>query len=415
MMRKRSFIWLFPFLSLFCFTHFSVLYAKAEQNQFEVTTAEDFLKVFDEVVELVNTKFCDANFNGVNWMEISQQYRKKIATVEDKRACYDLINEMLATLKVSHTHLYSQDDPWYYIFKSVFTRVVDYSDRIEYPQIGIFTQKIGEDYFILAILEGSPADKAGLKRGDWIISVDGEPFFPVNSFRGKEKVTLLIQRQKEQAPIQIQVTPEEMDAQEAFALACMKSIKVIPIDNKKIGYIHIWGGIIEDITDAFERGLVQLNQAGCQGLILDIRDGIGGHSYQYFDPLQRSNFPFVKLIDRSGKERLGVPRWEKPIVLLINDGVRSGKEIFAYAMKKSKRATLVGSNTAGEVAGGAGFPLSDGSLLYLAIGRTLIDGETLEGKGVPPDVFVESPLEYSAGEDLPLEKAISLLLKQLEP
>jgi carboxyl-terminal processing protease len=376
MMQKRFFLLPFLFLPLFSLTSFSVLYAKAEQGQGEVTTA-DFLKVFDEVVELVNTKFYDTNFNGVNWMEISQQYRKKIAVAslrsnhEDRRACYNLINEMLATLKVSHTHLYSQDDPWYYIFKSVFTRVVDYSDRIEYPQIGIFTQKIGEDYFIRAILEGSAAEKAGLKRGDRIISADGEPFSPVNSFRGNnpltpvisgekgENVTLLIQRQKEQTPIQIQVTPEEMDAQEAFALACMKSIKVIPIDNKKIGYIHIWGGIIEDITDAFERGLVQLNQAGCQGLILDIRDGIGGYSYQYFDPLQRSNLPSVTVIDREGKKRPGVPKWEKPIVLLINDGVRSGKEIFAYAMKKSKRATLVGSTTAGEVAAGAGFPLSE--------------------------------------------------------
>ena len=67
-----------------------------------------------------------------------------------------------------------QDDPWYYSFKSVFTRVVDYSDRIEYPQIGIFTQKIPPfpplekggrgDYFIRAILKGSSADKVGLKR-----------------------------------------------------------------------------------------------------------------------------------------------------------------------------------------------------------------------------------------------------------
>jgi carboxyl-terminal processing protease len=65
------------------------------------------------------------------------------------------------------------------------------------------------------------------------------------------------------------------------------------------------------------------------------------------------------VIDREGKKRPGVPKWEKPIVLLINDGVRSGKEIFAYAMKKSKRATLVGSTTAGEVAAGAGFPLSE--------------------------------------------------------
>lgn len=328
---------------------------------------------------------------------------------------------MLEKLSASHTQLFSQEEQWYYILQSIFQRFSRYEARAYYPQIGIFTPKIGDSHFISAILEGSPAEQAGLKRGDRIISADGKPFSPIRSFltlalinqpatKDLQTVTLSVQRSPEQPPLLIQVVPVMKDAQDAFAEACKNSVKIITQDTKKIGYIHIWGGLIDDVPRTFEDGLVTLTKERCQGLILDLRDGIGGHSFRYFDAFSRSSFPEFG----DGKTISGPPKWEKPVVLLINEGTRSGKEAFAYVMKKTKRAILVGTRTAGAVLGGKWFHLSDGGGLLIAAADSQIDGTRLEGVGVAPDMEVQSTLEYSAGKDPQLEKAIAVLREKLD-
>jgi carboxyl-terminal processing protease len=90
----------------------------------------------------------------------------------------------------------------------------------------------------------------------------------------------------------------------------------------------------------------------------------------------------------------------------VAQAARSGKEVVARALQRHRRAVLVGERTAGAVLGGQPFLLSDGSLLFLAVQGVLVDGETLEGIGVAPDVAVAADLPYAEGRDPQLERAL---------
>jgi carboxyl-terminal processing protease len=109
-----------------------------------------------------------------------------------------------------------------------------------------------------------------------------------------------------------------------------------------------------------------------------------------------------------GTETVGF-RWQKPVVLLINNGTRSGKEVLAYGFKKNGYGEVVGEQTAGALLAARSFLLPDGSLLILAVNDVAVDGERLEGKGVAPTIEVPFELPYAAGKDPQLNKAISIL------
>jgi len=99
----------------------------------------------------------------------------------------------------------------------------------------------------------------------------------------------------------------------------------------------------------------------------------------------------------------------KPVVILINGGTRSGKEILAYGFKTYGLGEVVGTRTAGAVLAGRAFLLSDDSLLLLAVADVLVDGQRLEGLGVTPTVDVPFALEYAQGRDPQLDRAVALL------
>jgi carboxyl-terminal processing protease len=99
------------------------------------------------------------------------------------------------------------------------------------------------------------------------------------------------------------------------------------------------------------------------------------------------------------------------MVVLINEGVRSGKEALAYQFKKTRRALLVGTRTAGAFLAGKGFFAEEdhGYLLYLAVKDVRLDGQEIEGQGVSPDREVPYPLEKSLARDPQLAAALEHL------
>lgn len=102
-------------------------------------------------------------------------------------------------------------------------------------------------------------------------------------------------------------------------------------------------------------------------------------------------------------------------VLLVNKATRSGKEIFAFGAQKYGLATVIGERTAGAVVAGRLFPLPNGDLLYLAVRGSRIDGITLEGVGVVPDIVVPMDIRYRGGSDPQLARALEFLDRRLSP
>ena len=381
-------------------------------------------EVLQQVWQTVNDNFYDPQLNGVNWKAMREKYKPLTAKTRSSEEFATVINQMLSQLQTSHTHFYTQHEREYYQLLGVFKpRNPDFqkqlkqflgTENIDYTGIGIFTNEINDKTFISGILAGSPAAQAGLKVGDRLISVDDKAYQSIDSFTGKagQKVKLSIQRTADTNSVQeINVTPKIFDPTKMFLDAQKASRETIEREGTKIAYVHIWSYAGEQYQEQLENDLLYGRFRNADGLVLDLRDGWGGAQPNYLH-IFTGESPNITLIRRNRKPYNNNSQWKKPVVLLVNQGSRSGKEILAFGFKQHKIGPVVGSKTAGAVVAGRPFIMKDGSLLYLAVADVLINGKyRLEGNGVTPDINVPFSLEYSQGEDPQKQKAIEVALE----
>ena len=108
--------------------------------------------------------------------------------------------------------------------------------------------------------------------------------------------------------------------------------------------------------------------------------------------------------------------WDRPVIMIQNSISRSDKEILPYTFRHLGIGYLVGMPTAGGVIGGSDWTMQDGSKITVSIqGWFTTDGRNMEGWGVPPDYRVpETHEDLYAGRDAQLEKAIEVLLAQMD-
>lgn len=388
-----------------------------------VLTQSSQVAVFEQVWQTVRDNFYDPNFNGVNWQAMRQKYRSQATAAKSPTESAIVINQMLGELKTSHTRFYTQAEPAYYqlsgIFRSsVYNKLKPFlpDGKLQYTGIGIFTQEKAGKTFVSAVLDGSPAATAGLKVGDQLLSVDNQPFRAIASFANKAGQSVFVQIQRTSDPASTQtiaVTPKVLDPSTMFLDAMKASVQVIEQGGRKIGYVHVWSYADEAYQDQLERELTVDRLKDTDGLIWDLRDGWGGASPSYLN-LFTGSVPTVTLIGRDGNGYRLNGQWKKPVVMVVNQGSRSGKEILAYGFRKYQVGSIVGSKTAGAVVAGRGFVMSDGSLLYLAVADVKVEEERLEGKGMIPDIEVPFTLEYAQGADPQKERAIQVVLKDIQ-
>lgn len=376
-------------------------------------------KTFDQVWQTVNDNFYASNFNGVDWKAMRQKYQPQAVKAKSQAEFAAVVNQMLSELKTSHTHFYTQTEPAYYQLLGIFhdMEIKDFQAQLKqlfpkeitYTGIGIFTKEINGKTFINAILDGSPAAKSELEIGNQLLSVDGKPYQPITSFINKKKVTLRIQQTANPNSIkEIGIAPAQINATTMFLDAQRASANIIEREGKKIGYIHIWTGAGEEFLQQFQEALLtKLHNA--DALILDLRDGWGGTSPGFLETFTGES-PTITSIRRDGNRFNFSYQWKKPVVMLVNQGTRSAKEILAFGAQKYRVGTVIGTKTAGAVVAGRPFFMNDGSLLYVAIADVLVDGKRLEGIGVTPDINVPFSWEYAPGSDPQTENAIATLL-----
>lgn len=390
---------------------------------FQASSAQDspYITIFNQVWQEVNENFFDPNFNGVDWKAMRGKYEPQVKQAQSREGFASVINQMLSELNTSHTHLYTPDEPAYYQLLGIFyPRSTDLqkqlknffpNDKIEYSDIGIFTKDINGKTIVRAILDGSPAAKAGLLVGDEILSVDDSPFQPIQSFAGKagQEVKLRIQRTPNpNSQQEITVTPKMFDAITMFLDAMKASTQVIEREGKKIGYVHIWSYAGDQYQEQLEEELMYGRLPDADALVLDLRDGWGGAPLTALNIYTAQNLS-VTNIPRNGRRYVANSAWKKPVVMLVNEGSRSAKELLAFGFQQYDIGPVVGSKTAGAVVAGSPFLLPDGSLLYVAVADVYVNGEKrLEGEGVTPDITVPFSLEYAQGADPQQARAIQI-------
>jgi len=249
---------------------------------------------------------------------------------------------------------------------------------------------------ITKVFGNSPAEKAGVKAGDKIKTVNGADVKGLtaeevaNKIKGPDGTTveLVLVRAGVDVPFSIvraKITPKQVEDR---------------IDDGNIGYISV-SALNGDVANQVTAAVKRQNAAGVVGRVLDLRNDPGGDLSAAVDiaSIFMKNATLVYQIGRDG-QRQALPtsdRWfvadTKPLVVLVNKNSASGSEIIAAGVRANGAGTVMGTQTAGCVGIGQPRELPDGGLLLVTLARMqdAKTGEELNGKGrgVVPDKIVE--------------------------
>ena len=265
---------------------------------------------------------------------------------------------------------------------------------------------------ILAPIEDSPADKAGLKPGDVILEVDGESIRGfgllevVGRIRGEKGTTvrLLVRRMSSGAS-------EELTIERG--VIPLKSVRLL-MQAGWIGHLRITGftgTTNDDLATAIER----FERSKGLGMVVDLRYNPGGLVSSVVDVTSQFIDQGLVLyqIDAQGDRRdwnltPGGLALEIPVVVLVNEFSASASEVFAGAMMDHERAQVIGATTFGKGSVNKLWPLSDGSGVNFTTARWFTpNGTLIEGEGIVPDVLQDASEDES--EDIQLDRAIEAL------
>jgi peptidase, S41 family len=362
--------------------------------------------LYDNVWRLVNMKFVDQTNNAQNWSKWRHKYDSKIVTNED---AYVAINTMVASLNDPYTKFL---DPKEFADE---TNSIKGSLKGIGIQIGVKDGKL----MVIAPIEDTPAEKAGLLADDEILEIDGASTKGItvdkaaDKIRGKEgtQVTLLVKR-KDAAPKTYTITRAEIE---------IKSIsqKIPDKINMPDDFCYIRLSSFISRNAASEFGSILNNSKNKKGFIIDLRSNPGGllTNAIYISDMFLDGGTIVSTVDRDGYKETqrassGVYT-KKPVVVLINKGSASASEIFSGAMKDNHRAVIIGEQSFGK-----GLVQEINKLPYeaginITIQKYLTpNGTDINKKGITPDIEVKLTEEDIKNKnDVQLQKAIEVLSK----
>lgn len=359
--------------------------------------------LYDNVWRLINTKYVDQTDNMQDWNKWRHKYDNYIKTDED---AYVSIETMLSSL----------DDP--------YTKFLDPKDFAEETSsirgslkgIGVQIATKEGKLMVIAPIEDSPAEKAGLQSDDEILAIDGTSTKGLSidkaadKIRGEEgtTVTLLVKRKDD---IKTYTIPRKEIELKAVSIKVPNNVQ-LPND---IGYIRLSSFISKNAGKEFENVLTQ--NSNKKGFIIDLRSNPGGllTNAIYIANLLLPSGTIVSTVDRDGYKETqrvtGSPITNKPIVILINKGSASASEILSGALKDNKRAVLVGETSFGKGLVQEINRLPNSAGVNITIQRYLTpNGTDINKKGITPDIVVTlSDDDIKNKDDKQLKKASEVL------
>lgn len=295
-------------------------------------------------------------------------------------------------------------------------RIIDEDSSGSFEGIGA-TVRINEDnrLEIVRPFPDQPADKAGIKAGDIVLSVDGKS---IAGFSVYEAVAVI----RGPASTQVKLTIVRAGVPEPFDVTVTRGKITIPIVQSEmldgnIAYVSLFD-FSSLATDQLEGEIETLLAKKPKGLILDLRDNPGGYLQQ---ALQVADLFLDAGVIASEKDKGGEgqtfrsgPRGiaqDIPLVVLVNGGSASASEIVAGALQDRGRAKLIGETTFGKGSVQLAHKLQDGSELRVTIAHWFTpNGRQIHGTGLEPDISV--PLtedDAAAGRDPQLDRAVEYL------
>lgn len=282
--------------------------------------------------------------------------------------------------------------------------------------VGIILGMKDKALTVIAPIEGTPADKAGILSGDMILKIDNLDTKDmaldeaVSKIRGPEgtPVTLTIGRTG-QEPKEIRIIRSNIQ---------LKTVSGKMLDNK-IGLIRI--SMFNENTSAdFFKKYEELESEGMRSLVLDLRNNPGGLLEECVKVagVLVPKGPIVSVVTRDGSRETYHSYLESlkyPLVVLVNNGSASASEIVAGAVQDTASGTLVGVKTFGKGSVQSMVRLDQNSAVKFTIAKYYTPKErSIHSVGIEPDIKVDMPEAKDTDSDPQLNKAISLLLEKMK-
>ena len=382
------------------------------QNTAELLPKER-LDVFDKVWEKINKKYYAADLNGVDWQAVRGKYQPQIEAVRTDREFYAVLKEMVGRMNDSHTRFLTP-------------REAQEFKNQQGTGVGLRLGEVEGKTMVLQVLKDSPADRAGVKAGMTVRTIDGKPAAELMAEIAKDiggssseraQKILANRRLLEGEPetsIAVGLTDIEGKNFEVQLIRKTNAQEPKPVArrlNSGIGYISL-NTFRGNAFAVFKTEFEKIKDA--PALIIDLRYNGGGSIAEVLEIaglFEKKGTSFGKMFSRSQKTTTisagGNDKnlYSAPVVILINASSASGSELFASGLQEAGRAVIVGSQSCGcllgiteerELKGGGTLQLSE-------VGFTSANNKVYEKIGVTPDRIIPvtiQNLQTPVDEDL---------------
>lgn len=374
---------LFGFLSSITAT--AILSSSLHANSFEMQTEESskleaYLK-FTKIVQLIEEQYVD----DINASDIIN----------------NALKGMLSNLDAHSSFMDAKE-----------TKELQVQTHGEFGGLGITVGMKDGALTVIAPLEGTPADAAGIKAGDIILKINEQATMgmtidkAVSLMRGKPQtaIELTLVRKGELKPLKVEIIRDIIEIQSVYSKTIGDDIlymRITSFDQK----------VVQGLKQAIQK------YPNRKGIVMDLRNNPGGLLNQAIGVVdmfvdsgaivsQKGKIPEENLVYNASKPNTDT---KTPLVILVNGGSASASEIVSGALQDHKRAVIVGDKTFGKGSVQVVMPISQDEALRLTIARYYLpSGRTIQAVGVTPDV------EVSYGEIKKAEMGISIKERDLQ-
>ena len=359
--------------------------------------------LFTPIVALAADKAKDEPVEHLTDEQIYEQL-KKLALVfetardnfveeaDEKKMLEAAMNGMLQALD-PHSSYLSADD-----FK-------EFNDKSlgEFGGLGIQITSDRGAVRVISPIDDTPADKAGIKAGDYITHIDDEPVFDLTLNQATKKM-----KGRPGTKVKLTVISEGQEPRTITLKRAIIKVESVKYEEKtmagmeddenadKIGYIRI-SDFGATTSKELNKALEKLEDKDVIGYVLDVRNNPGGYLTAAID-VADAFLDAGEIVSTRGKRKTDIERNfatagdlanGKPVVVLINHGSASASEIVAGALQDNGRALVMGSQSFGKGSVQQQKPLGDGTAIHITIARYYTpSGRSIQNEGITPDIEV---------------------------
>jgi C-terminal peptidase prc len=405
---------------------FATHITNAESSAVSTSTREGRLAVFDDAWATINERYYDRKFNGLDWEAQRLAFRSQAGDASSTEEFYAVLRRMIGPLNDPHTRVFApaeKSDWWHprFVTPGIAIREVD----------GVPT--------VVEVEQNSEPQRAGVRAGDLIESVNGEPAMSLISERLTKPIPVesVSSRYRAFASVLEGAPGSSVEIRWKSRNGKERAAKFQRYwQQRELGLRTRFesGGVAVVEMDAFTRPVAAafmkaLNEkiAGARAIVLDLRNNGGGDTDAMSDVASAFLDPGVGLGQFIGRDGSGftisthskspslpevIRPTRLPLVVLTSERTASAAEILIAALKLSRRASVIGAETCGCVlAIRSRHELPDGGLLDISeLDYQTAAGQRLEKHGIKPDeTVVVRRRDLYSGRDRAIELAIATL------